>query len=218
MDITTIHVQERKETGTHAVRRLRKAGKVPAILYGEGKPTLPLVVNERELERHLRQHHKVFKLRMGGRERYIYLQDVQFDCLTDRPLHVDFKRITMDERIHLKVELSFIGHPVGLSHGGRFVKDLTELAVASMPAAIPDTIDVQVAELDVGDQILAKDLTLPAGVILDVPENTVVCHVAEEVHRGPLPGVAGAEEGAGGAGAETEPAEGGATDQKSGED
>lgn len=216
MDITTIHVEERKEIGSNAVRRLRAAGKVPAILYGEGKPTLPLAVSEHELERHLRQHHKVFKLRMGGRERHIYLQDVQFDCLTDRPLHVDFKRISMDERIHLKVELSFIGHPVGLSHGGRFVKDVIELAVASLPAAIPETVDVQVAELDVGDQILAKDLVLPQGVILDVPEDTVVCHVAEEVHRGPLPGAAGAEgeEAAVGAPAEGEDqAEGAKTDE-----
>jgi len=177
MELTKIDVESRDATGTKQVRRLREDGLVPAILYGAGKDPLKLAVKERELQRHLRQQNRVFVLNLGGQERSIYLQDIQYDCLTDRPVHVDFRRIDMDEMIHLKVSLDYIGHPVGASKGGVLIRDLQELPISSLPASIPKNIPVSVTHMEIGDSIMVSELELPEGVKADVPEEAIVCHM-----------------------------------------
>lgn len=181
MDIATIEVTARPETGRNQVARLREQGRVPAVLYGLGRDSLSLSVDEREFERHVRQHHKLFKLAMDGKEQAIFLHDVQWDILTDRPLHLDFLRIDLDKPMHVSVELAYLGHPKGISKGGRFVKDLADLKVVCLPAAIPDSIELRVGELDLAEKIVGSDLELPEGVTLDLPGDTVVCHVTGEI-------------------------------------
>ena len=177
MDISTIEVEERTATGRNQVARIRAEGKVPAVLYGAGRASRHLSVMERELERHVRQHHKVFKLALEGKEQAIYLQEIQWDCLSDEPLHVDFRRIDLKKPIELTVELNYLGHPKGISKGGRLAKDMIQLKIRCLPVKIPDAIDIQVGELDVGDKILARELTLPEGVTLAIPGDRLVSHL-----------------------------------------
>lgn len=177
MKISTIEVGRRTAKGRHKMAKLRQEGMVPAVLYGGGGESINLAVSEREVQRHVRQHHKVFKLAMEGRQQAIFLQEVQWDCLTDRPLHLDFVRIDLNKPLHVTVEIAYLGHPVGISKGSRLVKDLTDLKVACLPEAIPEIIELRVAHLDMGDIILAKDIELPEGVTLDMPEDTSICHL-----------------------------------------
>ncbi len=193
MEISTIEVQPRNAKGRNQVARLRDEGLVPAVLYGAGKGTMNLTVLEREFERHVRQHHKVFKLRMDGKEQAIFLQDVQWDCLTDKPVHIDFMRIDLTKPLHVQVEAVFLGHPVGISHGSRLVKDVTDLKIECLPDRIPENVEIQVGHLDLGDHILAGDVELPEGVKIDMPADTVICHVPGEEQ---LAAEAGAAEGA----------------------
>ena len=180
MEISTIDVVRRTAKGRNQVARLREEGLVPAVLYGAGSDSVDLTVNEREVQRHVRQHHKVFKLAMDGKEQAIFLQAVQWDCLTDRPLHLDFVRIDLSKPLHVSIELVYLGHPIGISKGSRMVKDLTDVKVACLPEQIPDIIELRVAHLDLGDIILAKDVELPEGVTLDMPEDTPICHLPGE--------------------------------------
>ncbi|MBK8975093.1 MAG: 50S ribosomal protein L25 [Planctomycetes bacterium] len=177
MEVTTIRAHKRAETGKREVNAVRARGGVPAVMYGrEGGPQ-HIVVDEQEMARELRAHHRVFELEVDGSKQPVYLQDVQYDVLSDRPLHVDFLRISMDQPIHLMVELTFIGVPKGTSKGGTLVKDATQLRVASLPAAIPHEIEVKVGNLDVGEELRARDIELPAGVTLDLPPQTLICRV-----------------------------------------
>jgi large subunit ribosomal protein L25 len=177
MEITTIDVERRSATGSAKVARLRDEGKVPAVLYGAGGDALTLAVGERDLQRHVRQHHKVFRLSMDGKEQAIFLQQVQWDCLTDRPLHVDFLRIDLSKPLNIVVELNYLGHPVGISKGGRLVRDLNEVKVTCLPEAIPESIAVQVGHLELSEKTTAADLEMPEGVVLDMPLETVVAHM-----------------------------------------
>jgi large subunit ribosomal protein L25 len=180
MEIATIDVVRRAERGRNQVARLREQGKVPAVLYGGGGKPLELAVDEREVQRHVRQHHKVFKLAMEGKQQAIFLQNVQWDCLTDRPLHIDFLRIDLSQPLHITVELSFLGHPVGISKGSRLVKDLTDIKVVCLPENIPEMVELRIGHLDLGDQLFAKDIELPEGVTLDMPPDTSICHLPGE--------------------------------------
>lgn len=180
MEISQIAVERRTAKGGNHVARLREQGQVPAVLYGGGGGGVDLTVDERELQRHVRQHHKVFKLAMGGKEQAIFLKEVQWDCLTDRPLHIDFLRIDLSKELNVNVELMFLGHPVGISKGSRLVKDLTEIKVTCLPEKIPELVEIRIGHLDLGDRVAASDIELPEGVTLDMDGDTSVCHLPGE--------------------------------------
>jgi large subunit ribosomal protein L25 len=160
---------------------LRKRGWLPAVVYGDGKQPESISISEWELEQHIKQHHKVYRLEIAGGRQDVYLQDIQFDFLTDRPRHADFKRIDLTKPIELEVEVSFLGHPVGLGKGGTLIKDHPSLRVRCLPTAIPESLTANIAHLEIDMALRAGEVTLPAGVELAVPPETAVCHVAKLV-------------------------------------
>ena len=198
MEIATIRVQKREQTGTKKIRRLRDENKVPAVLYGEGKESLPIAIDHDELTRHLRHHLRIYKLDLAGKTQGCYLKEVQWDTLTDEPLHVDFQRIDLAKPIEVEVEVLYVGHPKGIAHGGRFIKDLHTVKLKSLPAAIPEDVELKVEHLDLHGKALAGELELPAGCELAVSPDTQVCHVTGEIlvveiEEAPVERVEGAE-------------------------
>lgn len=178
MEVTKIPAAKRTELGKRKIGRLRQEGRVPAVVYGMGKQPEHLSVSGSDLERELRRHHRVFHLSVDGQDESVFLQDVQIDALSDEPLHVDFLRIDMQQPMPVEIELTFVGVPAALAAGGVLVRDMSRISINALPAAIPQEIEVKVAALDVGGEILAKDLELPEGATLGVAEDRVVCHIA----------------------------------------
>jgi large subunit ribosomal protein L25 len=104
---------------------------------------------------------------------------VQWDCLTDEPLHIDFQRIAMDKPLKLEVRITTLGHPKGIAQGGRMIQDAKVLNLSCMPESVPDFVEIKIADMDTGDKILAKDLELPEGVTLDMPEDKVIMRLTD---------------------------------------
>src|SRR5690606_20038941 len=179
MEVATIKAAVREQTGKRLNARLRAEGRVPGVMYGLGSPNQNFTVDILELQSHLRRHHRIYQVELDGKRHAAYLQDVQFDCLTDEPLHVDFKRIDLDKPIDLVVEVQLIGHPVGLGKGGVLMRDHLEIEVSALPTSIPENLPVKIDHLDVGEKLFAKDLPLPPGVSLRVSPDLVICHVVE---------------------------------------
>lgn len=177
MEVTTLKAQARTATGKNAMRHLRDEGYVPAVLYGQDKEPVHLSVDLHTLQLELGKRRKVFNLHTGSGAEPVFVQDVHWDPLFDFPLHIDFRRIDMNEPIRLIVELAFIGTPEGVSRGGVFVKDSSTIAVKAMPNSVPLNIEVKVGALGVGDTITAADLEMPSGVELDSAATTRVCRV-----------------------------------------
>ena len=177
MEVTTLRADARTAIGSNSMRHLRAEGKVPAILYGQGKDAVNLTLDAHSLSMELKQRRKVFKLDTASGSESAYLQEVQYDALTAAPLHVDFRRIDMAKPIRLEVQLSFIGIPEGLSKGGVLVKDRSTLWVNSMPTAIPKLLEVKIAALGLGQEILASEVELPPEVTLDTPPTAKICHI-----------------------------------------
>ena len=179
MAVQVLKVQNRSANGTKQVRKLRYQGYVPAVVYGGKQDPLSVQVTLTDIGRELRAHRRVFELEVeGGSKEGVYMQDVQFDCLSDLPMHVDFVRVDLEKPLEVEIVLTFSGHPKGLVRGGKFRADVTKLPLSCRPDAIPYEIEIGIAELDLDDQILAKDVKLPDGASLNVPEDTVICSMA----------------------------------------
>lgn len=174
MEVATIKADARTERGSNKAAFMRGDGRIPAVVYGGKGESEAISVDAQEMAACLRKHLKVYRL---NGDQPTFLKDVQWDALTDQPLHLDFLRIEMDKPIRLKVELTFIGHPVGGSKGGTLVKDQPVVWLECMPESIPETVEVNVAPVDLGDKILAKEIKLPAGCTLGVSPESVICRM-----------------------------------------
>ena len=193
MEKIVIRGRYRQETGSRAARKLRREGFVPVVLYGrdEGK-TLHLVLDADQVGKMLRGHARLVEVDLGNGSRESGLvKDVQFDPVTDQVLHMDLIHVDLNKPVEVEVPLEFVGHPKGVSEGGKFTHDLADLPLICLPLEIPDVITVKVSHLGVGDQITAGELEIPKEVKLGVPPETVVCHVKAFLAPG-----TGEEEGA----------------------
>lgn len=181
MQVARMKAERRTALGRNRTQALRAQGWMPAVVYGEGQEAVSISISEWELEQHVKAHHRVFQLEIGGAAQAAFLQEVAWHATTDRPLHADFKRIDLTKPIEADVEVALSGYAVGLSKGGTLVKDHIVIKVRCLPTAIPDAIEHDITKLEIDDYVMAGQLVLPAGVTLVTAATTPVCHVAKLV-------------------------------------
>jgi large subunit ribosomal protein L25 len=181
MQVARMKAERRTALGRNRNEALRAQGWMPAVVYGDGKEPLSIAISEWELEQHIKAHHRVFQLDIGGVAESAFLQEVSWQATTDRPLHADFKRIDLNKPIDAEVEVALAGHPVGLGKGGTLVKDHIKVTIRCLPTAIPDSIAHDISKLEIDDYLTAGQLVLPAGVTLVSAATMPVCHVAKIV-------------------------------------
>ncbi len=181
MQVVRMKAERRTALGRNQVANLRQQGWLPAVVYGDGKEPVSISVSEWELEQHVKAHHKVFQLEIAGQAQAALLQEVAWYATSDRPQHADFKRIDLNKPIDTEVEVSLIGHPVGLGKGGTLMKDHVVIEVRCLPTEIPDHIEYDVSKVDLDEFVHASQLTLPKGVTLLTAPSTTICHVAKLV-------------------------------------
>ena len=178
----------RPELGSRFARRLRRAGRVPGVVYGAGKPVVHVAVERKALDGVLRQRRRVVTLEVDGREESVLLREVVVHPIDDDPTHVDFLRISEKTLVRLKVRLDFLGHPKGVTAGGEFVHTLADVEVECLPSDIPESIPVKVGHLEIGQSLAVKDLEVPAGVkVLNDPGTTVCIVRVHHEEEAPAP-------------------------------
>ncbi len=204
MKVVTLKAEPRAGAGTAHARRLRRAGALPAVVYGEGREPRHIAVDTRAFRHALDHGARVIDLEMDeiGAAR-VLLKDVQWDALGVRVVHADFLRLHPEHELELAVPLHFEGTPKGLSSGGVMTVLSDTLEVACLPADIPEFITVVVADLDVGGAVHAGEIPLPERVRLAVDAADVIVSVA--IPRAPS---APADAGEGDEAAEGDAAEG----------
>lgn len=162
--------EARQETGKSEARRIRRAGGVPAVIYGHGEPQM-LSLSHNEVVKHL-AHEEVYShildITIDGKTEKAILKGVQRHPAKVRVLHLDFLRINLADRIKVHVPLHFINEHTGIGgkKGGVATHAMTDVEVLCLPASLPDFIEVDLATLDVGHSIHLSELKLPAGVQL----------------------------------------------------
>jgi len=166
---TEISATTRKAQGTGASRRLRKAGRVPGIVYGESAPTL-IDLDHNGLFHALRKeafHASVLTLELDGKKEQVLLRDFTMHPFRQQVQHIDFQRVSKDKKIHMKVPLHFINADIAPGvklNGGIISHVMNDLDVACLPADLPEFIEVDLSTLSIGHSIHVSELKLPKGI------------------------------------------------------
>ncbi len=197
MSTETLAVEKREQIGTNAVRKLRREGKVPAILYGHGKKNEPLAVRRDTLVRLLESGVKLVKLQ-GDVRATALVRDVAWDTFGVEVLHVDFNRVSLRELVEVEIPVHLHGEAPGVSEGG-VVEFVTHEVTLECPAGeIPEEIQVNIGDLHLGQVVHAGDLELPEHARLVSNEHDVIVQVvhpsAEEPEEVPAEGTEGEPE------------------------
>jgi large subunit ribosomal protein L25 len=186
----TLEVNRRERTGKEVAKKLRREGKVPAVVYGGHKEPVAITVDRKAVAELIQKSEhgvrSVFLLKMAGsdQQRHAMIKDITIDPISRRMEHIDFVRVVMDEKIKVTVPVHLNGTAIGVKEGGLLDWQVRELHVETLPTTIPDAIEVDVAPLGGHDYYRVKDLKLPEGVrVLDDPERVVVgvTHARAEV-------------------------------------
>ena len=165
MDIATLKAEPRSADGTRAARALRATGRLPAIIYGHGEPPEAVSLSLHELELALFHGARMLPVKIGRKTQQLLIKDVQYDHLGATPIHMDLARVTMDERVKVRIGIELRGVPKGVTDGGMLDQHMGDLEIECLVAAIPATLHPLVTELELGGSLLVKDLELPSGVV-----------------------------------------------------
>lgn len=179
-DSVVLEAQERKGTGTREARKLRRRGLVPAVLYGHQEGTAAVTLARDELSKAIRHGVRVVDLKQGGNLQKALIREVQWDPLGHDILHVDFARVALDERVTLDVRVELRGTAPGVAAGGSLVQPIHNLSVECLAIAVPESIRVSIAELQLNQVLHVKDLVLPEGVIVKNDPDAIVVQVVPQ--------------------------------------
>ena len=176
MQSITIKGSQRESVGKVATKALRNAGKVPCVLYGGDKPV------------HFSAEEKAFKslvytpnvytatIELDGQSYTAVLQDIQFHPVSDKILHIDFYQIFEDKQITMEIPVKLVGSSKGVMIGGALRHNLRKLKVKALPANLPDFLEADITELEIGNKLYVTELFNEKYTILH-PDNTVVAQV-----------------------------------------
>lgn len=168
-------VEKRAETGKSYARKLRAEQKVPAVVYGSGKPAVNLEVIVRDVERALAYQGSLINLEFGGETRTVIVKDIHRDPVRGTLQHLDFHEIDLTKKLEITVPIRVFGEEGRTSDGGVVTTLLWEVTVLCLPTEIPEAIEVDVSEMEIDDVITVAELQLPAGVeVLEEEDEGVV--------------------------------------------
>ncbi|MFN8076767.1 MAG: 50S ribosomal protein L25/general stress protein Ctc [Kineosporiaceae bacterium] len=177
MSEVKLTAESRSEFGKGASRRLRRAGKVPAVLYGHGTAPVHVALDGHATMMALKQANVLLALDLGDKVELALPKSVQRDAVRGHIEHVDLILVRRGEKVSVDVPLQVTGSPLGNAY---VVSDVSSLAVEAEATTIPDSLEISIDGAEPGFQIHAKDIALPAGVSLAVDPDLLIVTVAEQ--------------------------------------
>jgi large subunit ribosomal protein L25 len=187
--IPKLKVQSRKDTGTSAARRLRRAGLIPGALIMEGGSVIPISLVRHELDMILRGHASstmIFDVELDGNSpKRFMLKELQRDTIRGKIIHVDFQEIVATKKIRIKIPIRLTGDPIGVTQGGGILDHhLREVEVECLPSSLMEEIVVDVSGLGVGESISVGDLKVDPGItILTDPQISVASVIMPRIEE-----------------------------------
>jgi large subunit ribosomal protein L25 len=180
-----VNAKQRKELGSRANKRLRDSGFVPGVVYGHKEAVIPVTLPKKELTSHIDHGTHLFDLALDGKSEKVLVKEVQYDHLGLEILHIDFARVSLDEKVEVTVALELKGTPKGEAEGGVLQQIISELEIECLVTDIPEVIRHNVSDLEKDAVLHIKDLKLPAGVRVLQDEDLIVATVKEIAEEAP---------------------------------
>ena len=182
MQEVTLVADVERAVGKSAARKIRREGKVPAIVYGLGTDPQPVAVPSRELQHILHGAggaNTLINLDLGGKEDLVLARQVVRHPVRHTLVHVDFIRVRRDQAVSAEVPIHLTGEPLGVREGGLLEQATFTLSIEAKPGDLPAGIEADVSALNIGDQLTVGDLKLPSGVVTTQEPGDLVAHVTQ---------------------------------------
>lgn len=160
-----------------AIKALRKEGRVPCVYYGNGVENTLFSVSAKDLETITNTPNSyIIELDVEGKKQLVVLHDIQYHPVTDKALHVDFLAIREDKPVVINVPVSITGNSIGVRQGGKLMVSTRKLKVSGMIKDLPDKLDIDITDLNLGKQIVAGDLHYD-NIHIVSPKATIICSI-----------------------------------------
>lgn len=171
----TLQAEVRDRVGSRKTAALRKAGKLPAVVYGHGQEPLSIALDQHEFVEGLHHGHRIFDVTLPEGKATLLLKDLQYDHLGKYVIHVDLIRVNLNERVVVEVPVELRGTAKGTAEGGILDESLDHLEVECVVSNIPELIPVTIKDLGIGQAIHAGDVQLPEGAVLKTDPEAIIC-------------------------------------------
>ncbi|TNF45313.1 50S ribosomal protein L25 [bacterium] len=184
MTAMKLSAQPRDGSGKGVARKLRRDGKIPAVLYRPGEDGLSLVVSDDEFAKLLAKGQaqaSIIRLQVRdgkeSTERDVLIREIQTHPFKKDVYHIDLQEITMDQEISVKIPVEIVGESIGVEMGGILEFKRRELEITCLPGKIPDSIVIDITELDIGDSVHVESIVPPEGVTIPHDVNFTILTV-----------------------------------------
>jgi len=169
-----LKAEVRDKTGSKCAAKLRKEGRIPAVVYGHKEEPVAVSLEAHSFIEQLHHGHRLIDVQIGKKKEKMIIKDLQYDHLGKDVIHADLMRVDVTEMIRVAVPVELKGIAYGAHEGAIIEKRVNHLEVECKATDIPETIVVSVKEMNIGDVVHARDITLPEGVKLASAPETLV--------------------------------------------
>ena len=181
-----IDINKRDNIGKKAVKQLRKDGNIPGIYYSpSSKESSPIFITQGEYHEAVKSGARIFNITVGGKKQTVLFKSVQYHPVTEKVLHFDLYGIKMDKPVNIKIPVQLTGNPIGvMEEGGILNQVLNEIEIQCLPADIPEFVETDISELNLGDSINVGIIDLDEKITLITQEDAVlasVTHAMKEI-------------------------------------
>tara|TARA_B100001123_G_scaffold439410_1_gene576248 strand:- start:507 stop:1181 length:675 start_codon:yes stop_codon:yes gene_type:complete len=177
-------VEKREDTGKFSSKTLRNNKKIPGVYYSYDSSNILFQINEQEIRNAIQSQANIFTVEVGGKEQNVIFKSVQYHPVTEKIIHIDLYGVDMTKAISIKIPILFLGTATGVqAQGGVLITSLNEIEILCLPSDIPDNVELDISELELGSNIQAGAIELDEKFQLVTPEDSTVVsvtHAAKE--------------------------------------
>ena len=177
-DTVTLKASIREHAGTRRAVKLREQGLMPAVLYGHGRDPISVSLDAHEFVENLHHGHRIFEMDIDGSRDTVLVKEIQYDYLGKDVIHADLMRVNLSERVTVEVMLQLRGTAAGIHAGGIVEEIMNSVQVECEVRSIPETLMVNIKDLELNESLHAGQIELPEGVTLITDSDAVIvsCH------------------------------------------
>ena len=169
-----LNLEPRSKTGNAAARKLRRDGKIPVNYYYGGEENQNMSIDKKILYKAIQSGQQVFELELDGNTIYVTVKEAQYHPVTEQIIHLDLLRVRRDVKMKFSIPLNLVGDSVGAIEGGIVSQLANAIDIECLPTGVPDSIDVDITNLELNGTVFASDINLPDDTELLSPEDTTI--------------------------------------------
>tara|TARA_Y100000591_G_scaffold331343_1_gene364967 strand:- start:1270 stop:1977 length:708 start_codon:yes stop_codon:yes gene_type:complete len=155
-----LEIENRKSVGKKATKEIRRAGKIPSVLYYKGEKPVSISIDKQLLNQAIKSDQRIYEVEIDSESQYVMIKEAQYHPITDEIIHVDFMRVRRSEKMTISVPITLVGKPAGVTEGGILSQSMTQIEISCFPTNVPENIEVNVDHLDINSSVSVGDVTV----------------------------------------------------------